>query len=192
MNAASTSATLAEAARQLLAGRRTIHDFTGVVPERALVLAALEHARWAPNHNLTEPWRFHLIGPTTAAAVAELNAELVAAKSGPEAAADKLARWRAVPGWLLVTCERSADALRDREDYAACCCAVQNLQLFLWAHGVGVKWTTGPVTRDPRFYDLLWLDPALESVVGLLFYGYPAEVPATTRKPLAESLVELP
>ena len=70
-----------------------------------------------------------------------------------------------MPGWLVVTCELSDDALRRREDYAACCCGVQNFMLYLWRHGIGVKWTSGPVIRDPVFYDLIWVDPACEEVV---------------------------
>lgn len=183
---------LTPALGRLLSGRRTIHSFKPGCPPREVLMAALEHARWAPNHHLTEPWHFYLLGPETAAAVAELNAGLVRLKAGPEAAADKLARWRAVPGWLVVSCDRSDEPLRQREDYAACCCAIQNIQLYLWSQGVGTKWTTGAVTRDPRFHELLWLDPEAEEVVGLLWYGYPAEVPQTTRRAVGESLVELP
>jgi hypothetical protein len=39
---------------------------------------------------------------------------------------------------------------------------------------------------------LIWVNPDLETVVALLWYGYPAEVPQTTRKPLSQILVELP
>jgi nitroreductase len=79
-----------------------------------------------------------------------------------------------------------------REDYAACACAIQNLALFLWSEGIGMKWTTGKVTGDPRFYDLIWVDPAIESVVGMFWYGYPAKIPVTQRKSVDEILVELP
>jgi len=157
-----------------------------------LLLRGLELARWAPNHHATEPWHFYLLGRQTAEAIARLNAELVAAERGPEAAAEKLARWQAIPGWLLLTCARSGDPLRAQEDYAACCCAAQNLQLYLWSEGVGMKWTTGSVTRDTRFFDLVWVDPAVESVVGLFWYGYASEVPRPGRKPVSEFLVSLP
>jgi nitroreductase len=175
----------------LLGARRTIHDFRPDAPPLETIRRAIDLARWAPNHRLTEPWRFYLLGPETAARVADLNAELVAAKEGPVAAEDKRRRWRAVPGWVAVTSARGDDALREREDYAACCCAIQNLMLYLWSEEIGVKWTTGQVTREPRFYDLIWADPVRETVVGLLWYGYPAEVPRTARRPLASCLVTL-
>jgi nitroreductase len=179
-------------AAELIRDRRTIHDFRPEPPPPALILRALELARWAPNHRMTEPWRFYLLGPETAEAIARLNAERVSRDQGAAAGQAKLDRWRTIPGWLVVTCERSDDPLRAQEDYAACCCAMQNFSLYLWSQGIGVKWTTGGVIREPAFYDLIWVDPALETVVGLFWYGYPAEVPQTVRKPLDESLVRLP
>lgn len=179
-------------AAELIRSRRTIHDFRPEPPPPDLILRGLELARWAPNHRLTEPWRFYLLGPETAEAIARLNAERVSRDQGTAAGQAKLDRWRTIPGWLVVTCERSDNPLRAQEDYAACCCAMQNFSLYLWSQGIGVKWTTGGVIREPAFYDLIWVDPALETVVGLFWYGYPTEVPQTVRKPLDESLVRLP
>jgi nitroreductase len=181
-----------DAVARLIRSRRTVHLFEPEPVPEAVVLRALDLARWAPNHRLTEPWRFVLLGPETARAVADLNAALVAEQRGAEAGEAKRARWRAIPGWLVVTCRRSEDPVREREDYAACCCAVQNLQLYLWSEGVGVKWTTGPVTRTARFYDLLGLDAGRERVVGLLWYGLPAAVPEVSRRPLDEVLARRP
>lgn len=172
----------------LLRTRRTIHEFNDRLPDASLIRAAVEHARWAPNHYRTEPWRFYLIERGVGLKIAMLNAELVRAKSGEDAAQKKLQRWCAMPGWLAVTCAKNADDAREREDYAACCCAVQNLMLYLWAYGVGMKWGTGKVTRDIRFLELLGADPAQEFVVGLFWYGYPAEVPAQARRPVEEIL----
>lgn len=177
---------------ELIRSRRTIHDFQPGLPPREIVLKGIELARWAPNHFLTEPWHFYLLGAETADAIAQLNADMIARKKGLQAAENKLEKWRGIPGWIAVTCDKSDDPIRAREDYAACCCAIQNFSLYLWSEGVGVKWTTGAVIRNPDFYDLIWVDPELETVVGLLWYGYPAEVPQTPRKPVEQILVELP
>ncbi|QDU37923.1 Putative NAD(P)H nitroreductase YdjA [Maioricimonas rarisocia] len=177
---------------ELIRGRRTINLFQPETPPLETVLQAIELARWAPNHKHTEPWRFHLIGPQTAGKIVDLNARLVTEAKGTEAGEAKRARWSAVPGWLAVTCVRSEEELRDEEDYAACCCAIQNLSLHLWEEGIGVKWSTGAVTRDPAFYELLDLDPRERRVVGLLWYGYPASVPEQRRRPVEEIVVELP
>jgi nitroreductase len=177
---------------ELIRGRRTINDFRPGRPSDDLVLQAIELARWAPNHKLTQPWRFHLVGERTAEAIIDLNTRLVAAKEGPEAGAAKRRRWSAVPGWLAVTCVRSPDPLREREDYAACCCAIQNLSLYLWSEGIGVKWSTGPATRSPEFLALLGLPAEGHSVVGLLWYGRPERVPTATRRNVDEILQVLP
>ena len=164
-----------------LLARRTIHRFEPADPTRpipdAWVEEAVEAARWAPNHRHTEPWRFHLLGPESQARVIELNAVILEELGRPEAAAKKRVRWATMPGWLLLTQELHEDPVVDRENYAACCCAAQNLQLQLWTRGVGLKWTTGPVTRDPRFFADLGLDVEACRVVGLFWYGWPAEVP---------------
>lgn len=176
---------------EFLRSRRTIHNFTAEAPPIELVEEAVEVARWAPNHHHTEPWRFFLLGARAIARIVDLNAELVAEKKGPEAGEAKRKRWSEIPGWLVVTCDRSDDPVRQEEDYAACCCAVQNLSLALWAHGVGVKWTTGAVTRHPELFDLLGVDLEKHRSVGILWYGYPAVIPIQKRKSVEEILTSI-
>lgn len=177
---------------ELIRGRRTVTKFRPELPPRDLLLQAIELARWAPNHKHTEPWRFHLLGPQCRARIVELNAQLVEQEKGHEAAAAKRRSWSAVPGWLAVTCALDGDPFRAGEDYAACCCAVQNLMLFLWSEGVGTKWSTGPVTRHPEFFRMLGRDSATERCVGVIWYGYPETVPESRRKPVEEIVDHLP
>lgn len=176
----------------LIRGRRTTARFNPEPPPARLIEEAVAVARWAPNHKLTQPWRFYHLGRESIEAVVELNCELVAAQKGTEAAAVKRRRWGAIPGWLVATCVRDADPLRAREDYAACSCAIQNLMLYLWSHGVASKWTTGAVTREPGFYRCLDIDPETEDVVALLWYGYPDEAPRMRRKPVTDILFDRP
>jgi nitroreductase len=179
-------------AASLIRSRRTIHDFLPERPPETLIREALDVARWAPNHHLTQPWRFYLIGAETREQICRLNADLVAQRKGKEAGEDKYQRWSGIPGWMVVTSLKNEDPVREREDYAATCCAIHNLSLYLWTQGVGVKWTTGPVTRHDDFYELTWIDSEVESVVGLVWYGYAAEVPLATRSAVDEVLVSLP
>jgi nitroreductase len=176
----------------LLRGRRTIHLFEPTPPPREALMDAIELARWAPNHRLTEPWRFYVIGPETAAAIAQLNADIVTEKRGATAGQAKLDRWRTMPGWFAVTSQMAADAITTEENYGAACCAALNLQLSLWSQGLGAKWGTGAVTRDSRFFELLGIDPAEEKFVGLFWYGYPAAIPTTKRKPVADIVTVVP
>lgn len=176
---------------RIIRSRRSVERFRSEPPPREAVLRALDAARWAPNHRLTEPWRFYLLSHDSARAVVELNAELVLRKKGEEAAAQKRERWGGIPGWLVVTCAKSDHALQQREDYAACCCATYAVLLALQAQGIGTKWSTGDVIRDPRFYEILWADPTVEEVVGLVWYGYPEETPVSVRRPLSDVLIEV-
>lgn len=173
---------------ELLRSRRTIHNFTAEIPPSELIIDAVEAARWAPNHHHTEPWHFYLLGPTAKSKIVDLNAKLITEKKGEEAGEAKRQRWSEIPGWLVVTCDRSDNPMRQEEDYAACCCAVQNLSLALWAQGVGIKWTTGDVTRHPQLFEILEVDPARQRSVGILWYGYPAVVPVQKRKSVNEIL----
>lgn len=176
---------------ETIRGRRTINFFKPEAPPREILLEGIDLARWAPNHHLTEPWRFYLLSDRIKEQIVDLNSRLVTESKGEEAGRAKRERWSRIPGWLVVTCTRSSDEQKQREDYAACCCAVQNLSLYLWSRGVGMKWTTGEVTRTDEFYDLIWVDPAVERVVGLFWYGYPDEVPVSVRKSVAEIVVDL-
>ncbi len=177
----------------IIRGRRTIHLFKpNKKPDDELIKSAIGLAQCAPNHHLTEPWHFYLIGPETAEQICLLNAEVVTEKKGEKAGQAKLKRWRQVPGWLLVSCDKSSDPITNQEDYAACCCAIQNLSLYLWQEGVGVKWTTGDVICDPRFYELVWINPDQEYSVGLLWYGYPKEIPEIRHSAIDKICVELP
>lgn len=180
-----------DALNQLIKSRRTVEQFKPEPVPEATIVEALEAAIWAPNHHLTQPWRFYLLGPTTRTNIVSINTDLVRHAKGEAAAEKKYHRWSAIPGWLLVTCEKSDDPILEREDYAACCCAIQNLMLTLWAEGIGSKWTSGAVTRDPRLFEAAWIDPAVEFVVGLIWYGYPAQIPEGHRNPLDQSLVRL-
>jgi nitroreductase len=176
----------------VIRGRRTIGSFRPDVPSKDVVLEALDLARWAPNHKKTEPWHAILLGPETAKAVVALNAKIITAAKGAAEAESKTKKWAQVPGWIVITCDQATDPLRREEDYAACCCAIQNLQLALWSAGIGTKWSTGDVTRHPDFYSLLGIDSSQQSIVGLVWYGYPAVVPEQTRGPMEAFLRELP
>ena len=177
----------------IVKSRRTIHDFEpDKMPDSSIIKEAIESACWAPNHHLTEPWHFYLLGKETVVDICELNKELLIETKGIEAAEKKVKRWLGIPGWIVVTCQKSNDELRYQEDYAACSCAIQNLMLILWQQGIGSKWSTGPVTRNEKFYDLVWVNKELENIIGIVWYGYPAEIPQTTRKPLQQVITELP
>ena len=67
----------------------------------------LELADWAPNHHLTVPWRFRVVGPRALARLKEA--------AGPEGAA-KLDR---CPTLVVVSCRLDGDPVTEEEDLHA-------------------------------------------------------------------------
>src|ERR1700760_4121664 len=88
--------------------RRT-HKVYGSEPvDRATLLELFELARWAPNHHLTNPWRFRVLGPRALAALKQA--------AGPEAAG-KLDR---APTLVVVSAVQGGeDPVADEEDLLA-------------------------------------------------------------------------
>jgi nitroreductase len=159
--------------QELILTRRTIHDYQpGPIPEGAVERAATA-AMAAPNHRMTEPWRFVRVGPEARRTLVDISAELkggASALGGP--ALEKLRAKMLNPAELLVVCRvQHGDPDIAREDYAAIACAVQNAMLSFWAEGVGSKWSTGAVTTDERTYKALGIDPQTEEIVGFLWAG---------------------
>ena len=142
--------------------RRT-HKAYGRKPvDRATLDELLELARWAPNHNLTNPWRFRVLGP-------EALARLKHA-AGPEGAA-KLDR---APTLVLVTARQTGDRVQDEEDL--CATAVAAYIVLLAAHGRGLAgyWRTPGVLRTPEGRAALGVEDD-ERVVALIHLGSPRQ-----------------
>lgn len=161
--------------QSLICQRTTVQDFSSdPLPEGALE-RALEAGLAAPNHRLTEPWRFLRLGNETRARLAVVQARLK--DKGRTPTAESLSRAREkllAPAELLVVVRAvHPDPNTGREDYAAIACAVQNISLSLWAEGVGSKWGTGGVTTDAETYSILGLDAADMEIVGFLSLGFP-------------------
>lgn len=174
-----------------LATRRTIHRYRPDPVPDAVVQRALELAQLAPNHRLTLPWRFMLLGRETRRALVPRAVELASLKQAitDEIAIRIEARLTTPPLAIAVACLESPDALRQQEDLAAVACAIQNLCLSLHADGLGSKWGSGAITRDAATYAALGIDPAELRLLGFIWVGYaegPAPVPP---RPPVEAVV---
>ena len=184
--------------QKLISERRTVQDYRqGSLPVGALT-RALEAALAAPNHRMTEPWRFVQVGPKGRQTLFEISADLKSAPGAPLAgpARDRLAAKMLVPTELLVLCQTKAeDPDVAKEDYAAVACATYAAMLSLWSEGVGSKWSTGDVTTDERTYACLGIDPAQQEIVGFLWVGFDARAEAPKprrRKGLDQVLRSIP
>jgi nitroreductase len=131
-----------------------------VAPE--VLAELLELARWAPNHNLTNPWRFRVLGP---GALARLKAA-----AGAESAA-KLDR---APTLVAVSCVRDDDPVTFEEDLLATGSAAYIVLLAAHARGLAGYWRTPGVLRTGEGRAALGIGPG-EHPVGLLYLGPPRQ-----------------
>lgn len=139
--------------------RRT-HKVYGTEPvDRATLDELLELATWAPNHHLTNPWRFRVLGPRALAALKDA--------AGPEAAA-KLDR---APTLVCVSAiQAGEDPVADEEDLLAAGCATYALLLAAHARGLAAYWRTPAVLRSDAGRAALGL-PDGERVIALVHLG---------------------
>jgi nitroreductase len=182
------------AVRDAIRARRTVFRFKpGEVP-RDVLTEILTAGTWSPNHHLTEPWRFTVVGPDMKATLGERYREIQAEKCAPGTAPEHVAaagekgwlKWMSKPTVVFVSCVLDGDEQRVRENTAAVSCAMLNMQLAAGELGLGMQWSTGPITMEQNTYDLLGIDSAEEYIVGLCYMGSPAEVRASTRRPVEE------
>jgi nitroreductase len=160
--------------------RRT-HKAYGLDPvPRETLEELLELARWAPNHNLTNPWRFRVVGPESLAALKDA--------AGPEAAA-KLDR---APTLIVASQVRSYDGVQDEEDMCAVAAAISYVLLGAHARGLAGYWRTPGVLRTPEGRAAVDV-PLNERVLGLIHLGPPRQdKQAPERLPVSDYVTFLP
>jgi len=177
--------------------RRSIRQFTGRPVSREEIEALLDLAVEAPNHRLTQPWRFYVLGPAARRAYGEtLGARKAKKIEDPEAAralVDKVAAGEAaLPAMLAVSMTQDPNPETREEDYAATMMAVHALLLAAHAAGLGAHVKTGAVMDDPRTRAAIGV-PEGERIVATIQLGEPAAVPdAKPRRPAREVTTWLP
>src|SRR5436305_15044854 len=144
--------------------------------ERATLDELFELARWAPNHNLTNPWRFRVLGPK---ARERLKAAAEAIETGSGAKLDR------APTLVAASVALGGDPVQDREDLLAGGVAAYIVLLAAHDRGLAGYWRTPAVLRDPRGRQALDIGDS-EEVLGLLHLGYAIQSqPAPERAPTA-------
>jgi len=142
--------------------RRT-HKAYGADPvPREQLEELFELARWAPNHNLTNPWRFRVVGPE--------SLEALKRAAGPEAAA-KLDR---APTLVVASQVRSDDEFQDEEDLCAVAAAISYVLLAAHSRGLAGYWRTPAVLRSDEGRAAVGVPPN-ERVLGLIHLGPPRQ-----------------
>jgi nitroreductase len=138
--------------------RRTNKVYRPEPVPREVLEELFELARWAPNHHLTNPWRFRVLGPRSLARL-------------KEAAGEGAAKLDRAPTLVAVSAVQTGDAAQDVEDMCASACAAYIVLLAAHARGVASYWRTPAVLRSDAGRAALGI-PDGEVVLGLLHLGY--------------------
>jgi nitroreductase len=165
----------------LIHARRSIKEFTPKPITREEVERLLDAAAQAPNHRLTQPWRFYVLGPEARRAFGEVLGRRKAKRvENPEAAAAVIAKIAdahvALPAFLVVATVLDENPEVREEDYAATMMAVQNLCLAAHDAGLGTHIKSGAVMDDPSARATFGVKDG-ERVVAMIELGEPARIP---------------
>lgn len=165
---------------QAIRTRRTWKSYSGEPLTRDELDELFELARWAPNHKLTQPWRFRVVGPTARERLREVTAE-AAREGAPEGAevetvvAVALKKLEMAPTIVAVTSLRNPDPALDVEDFASSSVAAYLLLLAAHAKGFASFWRSPGVLHSIEGSAALGID-AGEEALGLIYLGRPGEV----------------
>ena len=175
--------------RAAIASRRSVGRVKPDPVPRELVEEILESAVHAPNHRITEPWRFHVFSGKGRGELAKARAEtarLLAEAEGEEkeTVAGRVSRERKkafrAPVVIAVISKAGRDEVETLENYAACAAAVQNMQLTAHSLGLATMWRTGPIAYHPYMRKFFGLEEG-DRIVAHLYLGYP-DMPKTGRR----------
>jgi nitroreductase len=157
--------------------RRTHKAYGSQTVDRSTLDELFELARWAPNHHLTNPWRFRVLGPQAL--------ERLKAAAGPEAAA-KLDR---APTLVVCSAALSGDEVQDEEDLHATAVAAYIVLLGAHARGLVGYWRTPGVLRTPAGRAAVGLGDD-ERFVALIHLGHPVQSKPPPEREPADSIAE--
>jgi nitroreductase len=167
---------------EVIRRRRTSKDYDGKPVSKELIEAILELAVWAPNHGLTEPWKFRVLLPLSIQKWIRFlrdelsEPELLALEKGFE----RISKAGAI---LFVTHLIHPNEIANRENYAATSAAIQNILLAATALHLQSYWSSSKMMTHPKTMEFLEV-PEEEAFVGAIWLGH-GEIPTPKPRKLA-------
>jgi nitroreductase len=177
---------------EAIKSRRSVRSMTTETPSRELIEAILEAATWAPNHHLTEPWRFVVIAKEDRLKLGEAMAEALETtlknddpRNEEILKAEKQKPLRSPVIIAVVLSPKTGDEkIVELEETVAAGAALQNLLLAAHALGLGTMVRTGKHSFEEPVRKYLEMKEK-EKLVGLVYTGYASEPGRpTNRKPV--------
>ncbi len=177
--------------------RRSIPLFKPDPVPRDLVDRLLNAAVWVPNHRLTEPWQFFVLGEETRRRFGEIRRDFrKATLPNPDLPAVQPALQKIIddtvktPLIIVFTARGHADPELQEENHWATFGAAYAFMLAAWSEGVGTYFRSGPIREHPPLREMLGLEDD-QRIIGVLYAGYPSAVPQKQRTPGSNKTVWL-
>lgn len=166
---------------EAIRARVSVKEYAEREVRRDRVERLLELANLAPNHRMTQPLEYRVLGPSAKRAYAEALAGRKTKKiDDPETARAVtervVTRTVGVPAMIAVLVHEDEDPEIREEDYATAFMAIQNLSLAAVEMGLGTHIKTGAVMGEPSLRDALDAGED-QRVAAIVFLGEPAELP---------------
>ena len=180
---------------EVIKNRRTIYPefYSSRKVHKEIVENLLNNAIWAPNHGMTQPWRFKVFMSDGLNKLSEFQSKLYQEKftgdSFNEKKFYKLKEWPLKTSVVIAICMTPdpKGKIKEIEEIEAVACSVQNIMLSATAYGLGSYWSSGGVTymdETKTFLDIEEKDKCL----GFLYLGYPeGDWPKSQRRPIEYS-----
>lgn len=170
-------------------GRRSVPRMKPDPVPRELIAELLDAAVWVPNHRVTEPWTFYVLEGESKRRFAEFRRDFQRTKlPNPDAPEARAALGKAyasaaeTPAIIVFVCRPSADPELGEEDVWATFGAAYAVMLAAWSDGVGTYFRSGELRSYGPLREFLGVAPD-QRIIGMLYVGYPAELPQRRRAP---------
>lgn len=160
--------------------RRSLGKVKDTPVDKKKIEVMLEAAIWAPNHHLTEPWKFFVLsgeGRNPLSRALEEAAYHRVPEPDSESGRQRIERigskaFNAPTAIVVVLSPSGSEKAIYTEDVCAVAAATQNMLLTAHELGLGAMWRSGPIydTESVRAHFELRED---EEILGLIFVGEP-------------------
>jgi len=175
----------------IIRDRRTIYpeSFSARKVHREQVELLLNNAIWAPNHGMTQPWRFKVFLADARQRLADHLKETYVNWAGDQVNERKVERFQQRPltASAVIAVGMTPDPkgkIPQIEEIEATACAVQNMHLTATAQGLAFFWSSPKFLYEGLSNEFLGFG-AEDTVLGLIYLGYPSEEwPKGQRRPI--------
>ena len=167
---------------ELIRSRRSIapEHFSSRKVHREQIELLLNNAIWAPNHGLTQPWRFIVMNGSHLEALSDAaRAAAIDGKNPEDINMNKVERMvsriRSTSVAIAIIYQQNeSEKVPEWEEIAAIGAAVQNLHLTAHAYGLAGFWSTPAAMQTEQVRTFLELQQG-QFCKGLFFVGYPKD-----------------